>query len=696
MSLKQSIVVVNEFSEPTSNGGSRGSTPGSYVERYMARKGAVEDVAPVRLYDADAFITRYMAREDACEAAVTPLDLAHGLDAADKDAGIAFGPGCASLSHEAVHRRSKRIQAAFDRGCTVLKTVISFEAEYLREMGVIDADFEAVRRGDYRGNIDQMKLRLAIMEGMERLGRHFDDLDYVGVIQVDTLHVHCHLCAVDHGPGRLAKNGNQRGKLTQRDMKELRRGIDDTLAIMSPVKQMASNVTRDRRNARCFMKRLTHRMAQERGAVQFLIACLPEDRRQWRAGSNRKEMRKPNRILAEIVDTALAMPESGGPAAMRDVEEYANARAEREGLSERERMKLIEGGRDRLRRECMDGVYQLLKGMEKTDMPVRTPMLQAMSMPFDEAALASTKDDLAEFGFRLRSYASRLEHHKGERRRYKALLDDFEASQRSQAAEAWGEHLRCELDWHTGCMAKYQHFLNFIPPVSKWERDLEAVTEQRRAVTGIEGIMADKSMVRMDADAAEAYGREVYGVAGGRFAVTSTSVLEARLEAMKTTLEKMEEDLSFKLSEDGLELDGEGGTRSVELAPFDDVKALDVHHLGWDFPYDARISKRNAERFVEAAEKRRAALVGAMDYLRDTGQSAAGLKLPTADVKAMTKMADAISETYLLKSERVAAAGKTKRSSTVRLDRDLKPAVEAAIQTQVAAVVQEMEDEGLA
>lgn len=52
MSLKQSIVVVNEFSVPTpgggKHGGSRGGTPGAYVMRYMARKGATEPVAPIR------------------------------------------------------------------------------------------------------------------------------------------------------------------------------------------------------------------------------------------------------------------------------------------------------------------------------------------------------------------------------------------------------------------------------------------------------------------------------------------------------------------------------------------------------------------------------------------------------------------------------------------------------------------------
>lgn len=54
MGLKQDIVVVNEFSVPTVDGGSRGNTPGDYVIRYMARNGATEDLTPVRYDDNDA------------------------------------------------------------------------------------------------------------------------------------------------------------------------------------------------------------------------------------------------------------------------------------------------------------------------------------------------------------------------------------------------------------------------------------------------------------------------------------------------------------------------------------------------------------------------------------------------------------------------------------------------------------------
>ena len=61
MSLKQSIVVVNEYTIKNSKGGSRGGTPGDYVLRYMARDKAVEDLTPVR-YDNENYNAIYGER----------------------------------------------------------------------------------------------------------------------------------------------------------------------------------------------------------------------------------------------------------------------------------------------------------------------------------------------------------------------------------------------------------------------------------------------------------------------------------------------------------------------------------------------------------------------------------------------------------------------------------------------------------
>ena len=140
MDLSQGIVIVNEYTVKTDKGGSRGGTPGAYVSRYMARIGATETVTPVK-YDTENFINRYMAREEATDRAVSVPALKEDMRNIQKDGGVAFGYGEVSLSHKKMHEASRDIQEQFDKGKTVLKTVISFDEQYLRENHIIDDDY---------------------------------------------------------------------------------------------------------------------------------------------------------------------------------------------------------------------------------------------------------------------------------------------------------------------------------------------------------------------------------------------------------------------------------------------------------------------------------------------------------------------------------------------------------------------------
>ena len=193
MGLKQNIVIVNEFTRklPT-GGGSRGGTPGEYVTRYMSRPHATETLAPATYYDGDTFVMRYMARQSATEKAHDRSDVKPNIRKADGQGGVAFGYGDVSLSHEKLQYASDDIQAQFDSGKTVMKTVLSFDTDYLKQHGILPSDFKVRNRGDLRGNVDQLKLRRAVMNGLRHMGRYYDDLQYIGVIQVDTEHVHCH------------------------------------------------------------------------------------------------------------------------------------------------------------------------------------------------------------------------------------------------------------------------------------------------------------------------------------------------------------------------------------------------------------------------------------------------------------------------------------------------------------------------
>lgn len=700
MGLKQDIVIVNEYSIKTgSKGGSRGGTPGDYVLRYMARMGATEELTPVRLEDQDAYVTRYMARREATETYDTIGGVKYGMRSAQGLGGVAFGAtgrddiGDMSMSDRKIRRVSKDIQKQFDEGKTVLKTVLSFDTEYLRRMGVIDPGFELRNRGDFRGNIDQMKLRLAVMDGMRNLGRKFDDLEWCGVIQVDTMHAHCHLCMVDKGVGKLMPDGTQRGKLNEGEKRVLRRGVDMSLDEMHPVRMLSSNVAYDKRNARCFIKKFTHETMAAHGLPQLLLACLPEDRRLWRASTNRKEMQKPNAIVREYVEQVFEQPDSGYDKAMRDIGEYAKTRADREDLTGEQYRRLVRNGRERLVDDCVNGVYSVLKSIPPEHIRTRTPMLDVMSMEYTDMAAEAVSDPMMEFGFKLRSYSSRLEHHRRERHRYHDARKQYEdaeaAGQVSEESHPLKVFYAEEEEYNAMLMAKYQYFLSFLPPEDEYKEQFDELMDYRDRIRRMDIMLQDKGMARRSPESAEDYGRRVYDMHGGRYMVTAPMVLERRLDKMLDTYDEKVEEFQLALADRGMVFEADENGAHVARRPayaFDDVKALDLHHLSYDFPFEADVSKVNVDSFVAMSERRYSAYQGAVAYLEDSGQGDYVGELPGADVKLMKDVADRMSQQPVIRSMKGSPSGRHGRGLTVSLDEDFSHDMRLAVQATVASM----------
>ena len=668
--LKRSIVVVNQFNVNRGHGGTRGNTPGDYVKRYAARVDATEDLAPVRMRSADAYAVRYMAREDATEAAIEAdervPELKYRYRSAQKLGGRTFGPSNASLSHEELLRKSKEAQDAFDSGKTMLMTVISFEEEYLREVGILPDDFHCKKRGDYRGNVDQMKLRLAINAGLVRMSRGFDDLDWIGAIQVDTKQVHCHLLMWDRGVGRMRFDGEQQGKLTARDKTQLRRGIDMSLTSMKHIRQLSASVSDDRRNVRCFVKRFAGELMLENGAPQFLLACLPKDKRLWRAGSNRRDMRKANALAYEMVEGILERPESGYMAVRHSIATYALSRMEREGLSEMEYRRLVDNGEAVVKESCVNAIYGVLKHIPDEVANVRTPLLDIMGMEYADAAALRSDDPIVEFGFRLRSYSGRIEHHRREKRKYEDLARGWERSEnKDPASSAMYAFYVLEAKHNEMLMAKYQHFLAFMPPGRELDERLRELEQYGRSCDRLRLMLEDPSFHRFTPEGAELHGRNVYGHTGGRFlAMNMESLLETRLNDMVERYNERAEELRHDLIETAHTFDRDE-TDDGELRlrmrrhvvhPFNEVKALDLHHLAFDFPYNAPVSAINIARFVDHSAQRQAALDAALSYLESTGQGDFASELPVADVRAATELAQSLPSSGVLTSRRAAAA----------------------------------------
>lgn len=687
MGLKQSVVIVNEYSikNKSGKGGSRGGTPGDYVMRYMSRPRATEDLTPVRLQDTDQFIMRYMARKDASETCISIEDEKQKMREAQGFGGVAFGYGDVSLSDEKLRWASKDIQRKFESGKTVMKTVLSFDEDYLRENGIIDPTFEFKKEGDYRGNIDQMKLRMAIMNGMEKMGRDYDDLRYVGVIQVDTAHVHCHLAMVDGGRGNIMPDGTQRGKLSEKNKRDLRRGIDTFLDEKQKVAMMSSNVYHDKRNALCYIKKFTFKTMEEHGTPQLLMACLPDDKNLWRASTNRKEMRKANAIVREYVQAVLDEPNSGFTEARRSISQYVRERADRENLTIQEQRHLQHTGEERIIEDCMNGVYSVLKQIPDEERTTRTPMLDAMSMDF-EAMSKKTDDPMVEFGFRLRAYSSRLEHHKKEMNKYHDYVRQYEdTEQKSADSRVLYDFFKEEEEYNNKLVSKYRHFLAFIPPKDKYEEQFNELMEYRRKIHNRKRMKDDPSFKRMSPENAEDYGKKVYEQNGGRFVATNPLLIEQQIQQMQAHYDRDEEDFRMKLSEYGLVMDDKG-IKKGDFYDFEDVKALDLHHLAYDWNYDVPITKGNLENFVDAANERWDKYQKACDYLRQTGQDLMiEREFDNRDIRAMKQLADSLQVKPVIPKDDTVISYK-RDSRTVSLDADYTKDMQRAVRLTVKSI----------
>ena len=689
MGLKQSIVVKNQFTVKTGDsGGRRGTTPGRYVTRYMARKGATEPIAPIRQNRTDDFIEKYMAREVATEPLRNPIDVEKTAESVVKFGGVAFGYGQIALSDDELLAASEDIQKAFDDGKTVLKTVVSFDEDYLRENGIIDPNFVFQKAGDYRGHIDQMKLRRAIMSGLDRMGRSYDDLQYVGVIQVDTGHVHCHLAMVDKGVGRLAANGEQKGKITQRAMKQFRRGVDLELDNQKSIQYMASHFQAEKRNVKSFVKKMSYVAIDEHGLGQLMLAALPEDATLWRANSNNKRMQKANTLARQFVRTMFEKEGSGYREAQAGVLAYVNKRTDREGLSEREQQRLIDYGYKQIEDKAVNSVYDTIRQYRDNDFQVHTRMLDVAISDLEQ--LASQKDDpLAQFGYRLRSYSSRRKHHMEEKHKYKKLVQELEDTpNKNDVAETFLEFYRHEMLYHAQLQSKYQSFLAFLPKRNEFEQDVRQLIDYEKRMVNLERMINDKSMRQMKPENAEQFGLTTYGQYGGQYvAMKNTSVLDSRLDLMKRTFKRHEDDVSDKLFDAGFKLVRDD--ISFSLMPdlpydFDDVKALDLHHLGYDFLYDADVSVTNVNRFVLAAQERFMLYEKVEFYLTNTNQEQILQEFDGYDIRKMMDYAESLKLKPIVKSEVVEANVLEKAHPTVDLGRDLESELRQVISNMMS------------
>ena len=191
-------------------------------------------------------------------------------------------------------------------------------------------------------------------------------------------------------------------------------------------------------------------------------------------------------------------------------------------------------------------------------------------------------------------------------------------------------------------------------------------------------------MRRMGQIAADQYGRRVYGIGRGYQIWQMPDVWDRRKAMEQRRLDEATKQFKEHLQDYGMDFDGHGVTRQ-KLYPFDEVKALDLHHLGYDFPMSVPISKRNVDVFIEFANRRYESFQRARDYLERTGQSESVVDLLPTDVRVMKQFADKLAGGQSSLASIRPGQAKKHTGLTVPLGRDYTVDMKAVVRATIEA-----------
>lgn len=280
MDLKREIIIRNEFSNKYyASGGDLGSRGGSfqaYIVGYMARDEASDALFPLDSKIGDVFEDDYTNELDnrllgkmstLTDEETSEILFGDLTNRSMKYDGLAFDDKRLSMSYTEVLNKSQEIQKAFEEGHSVQKFIVSFTDDYLKTMGVLPDDFRLQARGDHFGNVDQLKLRQAIQDGMHEMLQEgsFENPSWIGLIQLDTKHVHAHMVACDQifGDSRLTADGLDRGKIYANERRAFRNGCHQSLERQLGLHQEVDQIHLLNDNTRRMLQRTVFDLAVE-------------------------------------------------------------------------------------------------------------------------------------------------------------------------------------------------------------------------------------------------------------------------------------------------------------------------------------------------------------------------------------------------------------------------------------------------
>lgn len=143
--------------------------------------------------DAGKFISDYVSRDSATDAstAYVPDPLTppvHGD-------GVAFTLDRSFITRDETLDIADHVQKLHQTGTRAIQQmVISFDPDYLVKQGIVGEDTTIIRKGDYRNEYDDVRLRHAVRSGLQSLidREGYRDGKAIACIQWDTRHLHVH------------------------------------------------------------------------------------------------------------------------------------------------------------------------------------------------------------------------------------------------------------------------------------------------------------------------------------------------------------------------------------------------------------------------------------------------------------------------------------------------------------------------
>lgn len=159
--------------------------------------------------DAGKFISDYVSRDSATDASTAYIPDPRTPPV--QGDGVAFTLDQSFITRDETLNIADHVQELHQTGTRAIQQmVISFDHDYLVNQGVVDDDTTIVRKGDYRNEYDDVRLRYAVRSGLQSLidREGYRDGKAVACIQWDTRHLHVHAVVYEDAQ----KIGRVRGK----------------------------------------------------------------------------------------------------------------------------------------------------------------------------------------------------------------------------------------------------------------------------------------------------------------------------------------------------------------------------------------------------------------------------------------------------------------------------------------------------